>query len=71
MKTLTAADTRRILDALEEIETLTGLLRHSHFTVPYAPVSGAIGATHAIRQTILRVALADVEVETAREVEAV
>lgn len=64
MNTLTASDIRRMLEDLDAIEDLTGILRHAHFTVPYAPISKAIGATAGIRNVLLRVALVDVEVET-------
>lgn len=65
MPTLTAADIRNILEKLDKIDELTGLLRRAHMDVPYRPISAAIGAAGAIRQKLLRVALTDVTVEPA------
>lgn len=71
MSTLTARELRYLLDDTAKIEELTSLLREKHFDVPYAKVYGAVGAVANIRDRLLRVGLADIEVEPAREKETV
>lgn len=66
MNTLSARDIRLILAHLDDVKKLTDLLRRAHFEVPYRTVYDAAGGEAMIRETLLRVAIGDVEVETGR-----
>jgi hypothetical protein len=63
MNTLSAVGIRRIFLYLDNIRELTDLLRRAHFDVPEDIVYGAVGGEASIRELLLNVALADIEVE--------
>ncbi len=62
-RTIPARETREMFRQLDRIKELTDLLRRAHFEVPYRTVYDAVGAEAALRERLLGVALADIEIE--------